>query len=207
MTLISLAASAIAHEGHDKKAPVSPDIQPGIASNGMPVAGQPVPTPSGDMPANADSHLDEFPTLHPLVVHFPIMLLMLAAVIQVIGLAVFKKEFGWLVVGLAFSGVVSAWLSSNTFHPHTTGLSEAAQKILIEHEQYAEATFWLGLAGLAFKTASMFVFKMKWWAEGLTTIVLLGAAIAVAMAGHHGAELVHKFGIGPKGQYLDLHDH
>ena len=211
VVLLTLVACAFGHELHDKKGEqlnANANAQQSSIDNGGLAAGEPVPAPSGDpLVEQADSHINEFPTLHPLIVHFPIMLLMLAAVIQIIGLAVFKREFGWLVVGLALAGVVSAWLSSNIFHPHTIGLSPAAQQILIEHEQYADITFWLGFVGLVLKAASMLLLKMKWWVEAAATIVLVGAAVAVALAGHHGAELVHKFGIGPKGQYLDLHDH
>lgn len=198
------ALTAYGHEGHNKPAPANANAEHSAST----VPGQPVPTPSGGMTTEqADGHLEEFPTLHPLVVHFPIMLLMLAAVIQIIGLAVFKREFGWLVLGMTFVGVVGAWLASNTFHPHTTGLSPAAEQILLEHEQFAEATFWLGLAGLVLKAVSMFFLKMKWWAETLATMVLVAAAVAVAIAGHHGAELVHKFGVGAKGAFLEMHDH
>lgn len=198
------AFTAFGHEGHNKPAPANANAEQNPAN----ASGQPVPTPAGGATIEqSDGHLEEFPTLHPLIVHFPIMLLMLAAVIQIIGLAVFKREFGWLVLGMTFVGVVGAWLASNTFHPHTTGLSAAAEQILLEHEQFAEATFWLGLAGLVLKAGSMFFLKMKWWAETLTTVVLVAAAVAVALAGHHGAELVHKFGVGAKGAYLELHDH
>ncbi|MGY3053109.1 hypothetical protein ACVWYG_001306 [Pedobacter sp. UYEF25] len=33
--------------------------------------------------------------------------------------------------------------------------------------------------------------------------MLLGSAIAVSIAGHHGAELVYKYGIGPEGKKLE----
>lgn len=166
------------------------------AVNALPIA---TPTPRA-------SH-SEFPTLHPLIVHFPIMLIILAAVLQLISLGVFRNEIGWLILALTFVGAITAWLSSNTFHPHTVGLNESAQQLLLEHEQYASLTFWFAVAGLAVKALSNFVLKRAWWSESVATLLLAGAAVAVAMAGHHGAELVHKEGVGPRGDFLEAHDH
>lgn len=182
--------------------------------------GHPSPTPTpGESSAKADSgdvterlqqpakkRVDEFPTLHPLVVHFPIMLLLLAAVLQIVAFFVFKREIGWVVLVMAFLGVVGAYLSSNVFHPHTTGLDENAQRLLTEHEWYASLTIWVGAAGTLAKGFSTF-FRRPWWGEALSVVVLSAAAAAVSIAGHHGAELVHKEGVGPRGDFLESHDH
>lgn len=187
------------HDDHNKK-PLT--VISGTSSNTNSVVNPLAaasPTPRG-------SH-SEFPTLHPLIVHFPIMLIILAAVLQLLSLRVFQKEIGWLVLALAFVGAITAWLSSNTFHPHTVGLTESAQQLLLEHEQYASLTFWFTVAGLAVKALSNFVLKRAWWSESVATLLLIGAAVAVAIAGHHGAELVHKEGVGPRGDFLEAHDH
>lgn len=149
----------------------------------------------------------EFPNLHPLIVHFPIVILIVAAVIQIAGLFVFGREFGWLVVILTAIGAITAYLSSSVFHPHTTGLSESAARLLTEHEFYADITLWTAIAAAVMKSASQIFLDRKWWSEAATTIVLLGSAAAVAWTGHHGGELVHKEGVGPKGAFLESHDH
>jgi uncharacterized membrane protein len=163
-----------------------------------------------DSPAAAEVHghgLAEFPTLHPLVVHFPIVLIIIAAIFQILSLFVFRREFSWAVVFLALFGAVGAYLASNVFHPHTVELNENARRLLVEHELYAELTFWLAAGGLLAKLISNFVLKRPWWGETIVTLALIGSAIAVALAGHHGAELVHKEGVGPKGMFLEMHDH
>ncbi|MBK9215550.1 MAG: hypothetical protein IPM59_08105 [Chloracidobacterium sp.] len=190
---------AAGHEDHNKK---SPSVVTSVAGNANSV----VETPAAATPISRSSH-SEFPTLHPLIVHFPIMLIILAAVLQLISLGVFRSEMAWLVICFAFAGAVTAWLSSNTFHPHTAGLNENAQRLLLEHEQFASLTFWFTVAGLAVKTLSNFVLKRSWWSEAVATLLLAAAAAAVAMAGHHGAELVHKEGVGPRGEFLETHDH
>lgn len=52
--------------------------------------------------------LEDFPTLHPLVVHFPIVLLLLAALSQIAGLFVFNNELSWVTLFLIASGFIGA---------------------------------------------------------------------------------------------------
>lgn len=191
------SAAIFAHEAHNKNTS-------NIVSNSNANSVDQAPSAAAPMPR---ANPTEFPTLHPLIVHFPIMLIILAAVLQLFSLAVFRKEFGWLVLSFSLVGAVTAWLSSNTFHPHTSGLNENAQRLLLEHEQYASLTFWFAAAGFVMKALSDSVFKRAWWSEVVVTLLLVAAAVAVAVAGHHGAELVHKEGVGPRGDFLEAHDH
>jgi uncharacterized membrane protein len=211
LTLVSvvfvfvLTVTAVsAHEVRKKDAPGNSSANTRSAdSNDTGVASE----PTVGAPETHDHGLTEFPTFHPLVVHFPIVLIIVAAVFQILSLFVFRREFSWAVVFLALFGAVGAYLASNVFHPHTTELSENAQRLLLEHELYADLTFWLAAGGLLAKLVSNFIFKRPWWGETIATLALIGAAVAVALAGHHGAELVHKEGVGPKGNFLEMHDH
>ena len=190
-------AAIFAHEAHNKNTASSVSNSSANSGDQAPAAASPAPR----------ANPTDFPTLHPLIVHFPIMLIILAAVLQLISFGVSPKEFGWLVLSFSLVGAVAAWLSSNTFHPHTSGLNENAQLLLLEHEQYASLTFWFAAAGFVVKASSTFVFKRAWWSETVSTLLLVVAAVAVAVAGHHGAELVHKEGVGPRGDFLETHDH
>lgn len=196
---------AMAHEAHNTKPPANNvNSAPANANSAVSAEGVLSPTAPGALPNDPAA---EFPTYHPLIVHFPIVLIILAAVLQVLSHALFRRELGWLVLALSLLGAVSAWLSSNVFHPHTTGLSENAGRLLLEHEQYAAIALWLAVGGLVVKAVSTFLLKRKWWSEAVVTVLLAGSAIAVAVTGHHGAELVHKEGVGPRGQFLETHSH
>ncbi len=187
-----------AHEGHNTNKPA----RNATAESNANVEALPAATahdPRGGV--------SEFPTLHPLIVHFPIVLIILAAILQIVSFTVFRNELSWLVIAFTLFGSVTAWLSSNTFHPHTTGLTENSQRLLLEHELYASLTFWFAVAGLAAKSASKLILKSRWWSELAATLLLAAAAGAVAITGHHGAELVHKEGVGPRGDFLEAHDH
>lgn len=195
----------MAHEAHNTKPAAntanSAQVNANPAQNAEGISSPAVPAPA---PNDA---VAEFPTYHPLIVHFPIVLIILAAVLQVLSHGLFRRELGWLVLALSLLGAVSAWLSSNVFHPHTAGLSENAGRLLLEHEQYAAIALWLAVGGLVVKAVSTFLLKRKWWSEAVVTVLLAGSAIAVAVTGHHGAELVHKEGVGPRGQFLETHNH
>jgi uncharacterized membrane protein len=201
LAILAVAATVFAHEAHNTASGntnantvQTSEANPADVSAAAPMNEVPAPTV-------------EFPTLHPLVVHFPIVLIILAAAFQAISLIVFQREMSWAVIGLSLLGAIGAWAASNIFHPHTAGLSESAQRLLAEHELYAEYTIWLAAAGFAAKVISHFALKRKWWSEAVVTVLLAGAAITVSLAGHHGAELVHKEGIGPQGNFLETDDH
>lgn len=151
--------------------------------------------------------IDAFPNYHPLIVHFPIVLLIIATFIQLSSFFVFKKELSWVALGLLTLGVITAWLSSNTFHAHPEELTGRAKEIFETHEQMANLTWWFSLAALIGKISSQFFLKRKLLMELIVFVLLMASAVTVSIAGHHGAMLVHMEGIGPKGNHLESHEH
>ena len=147
--------------------------------------------------------VNAFPNYHPLIVHFPIALLLMALVFQLLSFFYFKKEFSIVTLILLALGVISTWLASNPFHAMPGELIGKAKEIFDTHEQMADFTWWLALIALLVKIASHFFLNRKWWVESTTALLLVGSAITVSIAGHHGAMLVHMEGIGPMGKYLD----
>ena len=149
----------------------------------------------------------DFPNLHPLVVHFPIVLLLLAAVAQVVQFFVFRYELSWVTLVLLIAGFAGAYIAGTYVHPHPEGLSEFTQKVLEEHEQYASLTIWLSGVAVVLKIVSHFWLKRIIWSEILVCMVLISAAYTVSMAGHHGSQLVFIEGVGPQGKHLEEHTH
>ena len=146
----------------------------------------------------------DFPSLHPLVVHFPIVLILLAAAFQ--GVVFWKPQWHqirWatlIIMGLAF---ISALAASTLFHAMITpNAPKEALAIFEEHEKYAQYTLWM--SGFTFLIKGIGDFY-KLFRRSYQFIVLLFAivtAVFLSIAGHHGAKLTHVAGVGPMGKYL-----
>lgn len=158
-------------------------------------------------PQEVTADLDDFPSIHPLIVHFAIVLIIVAALLQLINIAVLKREFVWIITGLIFIGFNAAALASTKFHPHTHGLSEQAKQVLALHDKYADWTLYLtGLAG-ALQIFNLFVFKQNRGAVITIAMAMVAASYCVIHAGHYGAQLVHVEGVGPQGKFLETDHH
>lgn len=153
-----------------------------------------------------DASMDDFSTLHPLVVHFPIVFLLLAFLTQVAAFFLWKKQLNWITLLLLAGGFLGAYVASSFVHPHTTGLSEAAKMVLEKHESLASYTLWLSGVGLLLKATGQFLLKDKIWLEILIALLLAGATTTVSIAGHYGATLTHIHGIGVQGNFIEAHD-
>lgn len=159
--------------------------------------------------AHNSGTLADFPKLHPLVVHIPIMFLILAFLTQLVSFFVFKRELSWVTLFLVVIGFIGAYLSSGIFHggdPHLSMLDAVTRATFEKHEQFANYTVWIsGLASLA-KIISHFFLKRKTIAELVVLLLLAGCSYTVAVTGDMGARLVHIDGIGIQGRYLPAHD-
>lgn len=150
--------------------------------------------------------IDEFPNYHPLVVHFPIVLLILAASLQLVCLFKNSRTLNIVTLVLIVIGFIGAFVSAYVIHPHTIPLSLEASSVLKAHEQFAVYTVWL--SGIATIIKATTFFKRKIFLEVITLLLMTATSITISIAGHHGAELVHKYDIGPKGNYLEhAHEH
>lgn len=153
--------------------------------------------------------LADFPRLHPLVVHFPIVFIILAFIIQIISFFVFKRELSWVSLFLIVLGFIGAYISTNILHggdPDLPTLSEIARRTFEKHEQFAHYTEWIsGIASVA-KIISHFVFKRKLWTGIVVAVLMAGAVYAITITGDMGARLVHIDAIGVQDNRIPLHD-
>ena len=147
--------------------------------------------------------------LHPLIVHFPIALLLIAPLVVIVG-ALLKPESGRIVLYVALALMLIGTLG--TFLAAATG--EAAAKlaerspqvsaVLERHEELADATRAV-FAGLTTIFAAI-VFAPKAFQKlsgrllstvlPLLFLLLYGAGVLLlANTAHNGGRLVHEFGV------------
>ncbi len=195
LSCLLLALTALAHGGGDTLNATISNVYPAAHNTGS---------------------LSDFPKLHPLVVHFPIVFLILAFIIQVVSFFVFKpnkkqsgKELSWVVLFLVVLGFIGAYLASNSFHggdPDLTKLDAITRATFETHEQYANYTVWVsGFAALA-KIISHFFYKRKFVAEIITVILMAGSVYTIAVTGDMGARLVHIDALGVQGREIPAED-
>lgn len=155
--------------------------------------------------------LDSFPNLHPLIVHFPIVLLLLGGFLQLIQLFILKRNLDWVILLCVGAGFIGAYIAGVYAHPHAHDLTETAKKVLEQHDIYAEWTIYASAVGAVLKLGSLFLLRKNRIFEIVVFLVLGFAAYSVSEAGHYGAQLVYLEGVGPQGEYLesegDEHNH
>ena len=164
-------------------------------------------TKGWDHPEKITADFEDFPNLHPLFVHFPVVLLPFAAFFQILGLFVYKKEMSWVVMILVLVGFIAGFIAANFVHPHVGDLPEHARQVYDRHNTYATWTLWLSGIAVLVKLGSHFFLHRTRWAEGVVALVLLGSAFTVSVAGHYGSQLVFIEGIGPQGEHLESGQH
>lgn len=176
---------------------------------------------SGNLPAD----LSEFPSLHPIIVHFAIVLIFVAAIMQIFNIFLLRKETGWMIAFFLLSGLLAAIIASGRLHPDTTGLSSHAKMVLEKHDQWAEWTILSSSVALALQAIHLFLvrkskrlvrapgqrikFTFRFY-RGLVVfiaLILLFSSFCVMRTGHYGAQLVHIEGVGPQGKFLERHEH
>lgn len=146
--------------------------------------------------------------LHPLIVHFPIALLLVAPLLVIASLFKSKASIGlsYGALGLMLLGTIAAWVAVSTGEAAQVYVPNlpAAQQVLHEHEELAELTQGLFTVITLLYAAILLVpiFRKKETPPRLNTaltvtllVLYLGAAGVLANTAHHGGKLVHQFGV------------
>ena len=137
--------------------------------------------------------LDEFPTLHPMVVHLPVVLLPFAFFLLVIEIFSRSKSPQLPSIIATFGGTAGALMASYWLHPHVESISKDALEVLEAHDLFAYIT--TGFASGASMCLLLRYFRWnspdrRWW-TGSALILLFFSSLSVAATGHLGATLSH----------------
>lgn len=150
---------------------------------------------------------EEFPSLHPLMVHFPIVLILLAVPFQAAVVWKNWQQIRWATLILMGAAFISALSVHTVFHAMISDdAPENVRIIFDQHNKYSQYTLWM--CGITFLLKALGDFY-KLRRRSFDIVVLLSAiatSILLSITGHHGARLVHVAGVGPMGKYL-MEDH
>ncbi|GET22911.1 DUF2231 domain-containing protein [Prolixibacter denitrificans] len=135
--------------------------------------------------------------IHPMLVHFPIALLIAGFFSDVLGLFV-KKEFftraGFYLLILGTLGAIAAVI---TGHMAGDGIESGSLKQAVEvHEDAGTLTLWLALITSAFRIVLVWLEKYRGILKAAALVLFLATVLSVARTGYYGGELVYKHAAG-----------
>ncbi len=143
---------------------------------------------------------DWAPNIHPMIVHFPVVLLMIAVLFDIIGL--FSTKFDWIkksALLLFFLGTIAAVIAFLTGRAASDGLNIPINVVnaVNDHADWAEVTLWFFSIYTIIRLLIGFFFKSlkKVIVIPVVLIGLLGIYF-LYQTGDHGAKLVFGYGLG-----------
>ncbi|MBN2581638.1 MAG: DUF2231 domain-containing protein [Planctomycetes bacterium] len=144
--------------------------------------------------------MDSLPNVHPAVVHFPIALLLVAAVLDLVAIFARRESLarcGGLLLVLAAAGGLVALLTGFAAEESASPLGNpaAAGEALERHEIAAIVTFVLTAVLAGWRLVGKLQLPrgaMKW----VYVVLLLAATVGVGLTGHLGGTLVFDHGMG-----------
>lgn len=135
--------------------------------------------------------------LHPIIVHFPIALLIVGFLSEIIGLVFKRKFFGqvaFYLLVLAAAGAIAAYLSGDAAGDGMEGGS--LKKAMDLHEQAAVITLWLTIAAALTRVVYEILKKKTVWLHIVTFTLFSMAVAGVARTGYLGGRLVYNHAAG-----------
>lgn len=145
--------------------------------------------------------------LHPIVVHFPIALALVAPALVIVAILARRHRAAWLaaaalILGLGVAGAFAATFTGEATEEAVT-IPDAAQAVLHDHEETAELARNLLLGVWAVLVVALAVVwrggERTKRAVGFALVLWLGlwggSAVVLANAAHEGGRLVHEFGV------------
>lgn len=136
--------------------------------------------------------------LHPLVVHFPIALLLTALAFDWVGL-LWKKESltraALYVQALGVAGTLAAFLTGNR-DEETAERIPGIEAVLEQHEQLGQISLWVAIAVLGIRLFLVWRGPSGTGSKVLMASLSLILAALVSVTGYYGGKLTYEYGAG-----------
>lgn len=136
--------------------------------------------------------------LHPMIVHFPIALLLTGLLFDIVGFfskGNFFSKTGFYLLILGALGVFAAYLSGTYAG---SGITEqgALKQALETHEGAAQLTLWLVGITAVFRVILEVLRQYRGALKAVALVLFLASALSIARTGYYGGELVYKHAAG-----------
>jgi uncharacterized membrane protein len=136
---------------------------------------------------------------HPMLVHFPIALLIVGFLIDVAA-EIFKKEkylhqMGFILQILGTLGAIAAFITGDNFTNWETfqGATKAAFEL---HQNAAILALWTAIAATIVRILIIMMQRFSGWTKWLTLLLYFAAVVAIGYTGLMGGNLVLNFLMG-----------
>lgn len=135
--------------------------------------------------------------LHAMFIHFPIALLIVGFLFEILSL-IFKKEYfkkaAFYLLIFGALGTVASYFSGNAAGE---GIEEGPLKNPLEqHEQAATISLWLTVATAVFYGLVAIMKNKKTWLKVVSVFLFAAVIGSIARTGYLGGQLVYKHGAG-----------
>jgi uncharacterized membrane protein len=135
--------------------------------------------------------------LHAMIIHFPIALLMIGFLSEIISLFTKKDFFKTAAFYLLILGALGAITAYITGGYAGEGIEEGPLLDPMNlHKQAALFTIWISIIIVLFKSTIFYFKSHKSWAKGIGFLLYMFLVIAVARTGYLGGQLVFSHGAG-----------
>lgn len=136
--------------------------------------------------------------IHPILVHFPIALLIVGFLFDIAGLFIQKEFFsktGFYLLILGTIGVIAAYFTGNLAGG---GITEQGmlKDALETHEEAAELTIWLVSITAVSRVLLVLLRKYKGPLKATVLVLFFASVLAIGRTGYYGGELVYKHAAG-----------
>jgi len=137
------------------------------------------------------------PHLHAMVIHFPIALLMIAFLSEIVAFFSKKQFFKRASLYLLILGTLSVIVAYISGSYAGGGMTEGTlQEPLEMHEEAALVTLCLAIITTLFKVAIYYFNYTKTWAEWIAILLFTLLFGSIIRTGYLGGQLVYKHGAG-----------
>ncbi|KAA3615645.1 MAG: hypothetical protein D8M58_15735 [Calditrichaeota bacterium] len=135
---------------------------------------------------------------HPQIVHFPIALLTVAVIADLISYFWQKEFFNKMALTLLLVGVLTAFFAVQSGDTAMENLNniKPIKYLLDQHESAGEAVLKLFGLALILKAVLLYLKKEQLYIKILISIVMLMGVFKIYQAGHLGGILVYEKGVG-----------